>query len=117
MAWKDQNGVSGHPAADLTEYAFEKWYHRILPVPANMIGKTATQWALAGENDEDARNYRAQYANIVVTDGKKTVKKAIFKASEDFHWDDLSVLSIDEHGFGLAQPGLHKWCSRRESPA
>src|SRR4030095_14337692 len=31
--WVDQNGLSGHPAADLRGYAYGRWYHRRLPVP------------------------------------------------------------------------------------
>lgn len=90
--WVDQNGISGHPAADLSEFADRKWYHRILPVPATVVGKTVTQWALAGENNDDARIYRTQYANIVVTDRNGTIKKVIFDGSGDFHWDDLWVI-------------------------
>jgi hypothetical protein len=102
--WVDQNGISGHPAADLVEYAYRRWYHRIFPVPITMVGKTATQWALAGENDNDSRIYQAQYTNIVVTDGKGTTKKVIFKVSGDFHWDALRVIDSENAGSASLSP-------------
>jgi Pectate lyase superfamily protein len=102
--WVDQNGISGHPAADLSEYSYRKWYHRIFPVPATMVGKTANQWALAGENDDDSRIYRAQYANINVTDGKGAIKKGIFRISGDFHWDALRVIDSINTGSASLSP-------------
>lgn len=67
--WADQNGLAGHPATDLTLYAFNKWYHRKLQVPSSMIGKTISYWDLVGENDENSSKYQARYDNIKVTDG------------------------------------------------
>ena len=102
--WVDQNGLSGHPAADLSGRAYAKWYHRELPVPGDLIGKVAAQWALAGENDGPFQNYRAQYANIRITDGKGTLKKAIFQSAVDFRWDDLRVIDSGNAGSASLSP-------------
>jgi len=83
-AWKDQNGVSGHPASDLSSYAYNKWFHRKLPVPSFMIGQTAAHWDLAGENDTNSLSYRAQYGNIAVTNGSGTVRKIVFQERSDY---------------------------------
>jgi hypothetical protein len=90
--WEDQNGLSGNPAADLSVRAYGKWYHRKLLVPPLFIAQEAVQWALAGENDGSLENYRAQYANLVVTDENGVIKKRIFTTGADFHWDDLLVI-------------------------
>lgn len=97
--WADQNGIAGNPNADLSAQAFNAWYHRKLAVPESMVGKTAAQWTLAGENDEDLLIYRANYDNVVITDGSGTIKKTIFKETSDFKWDDLFVV---EHTSGSA---------------
>lgn len=49
--WEDQNGVSGSPGADLSQHAYLSWYHRTMAVPIAMIGKTAEEWLVVGEND------------------------------------------------------------------
>jgi hypothetical protein len=97
--WADQNGLAGNPNADLSAQAFNAWYHRKLAVPEAMVGKTSAQWTLAGENDADFLVYRANYDNLVITDGNGVIKKIIFKESSDFQWDDLYVV---EHTSGSA---------------
>ena len=72
--WVDQNGIGGHPAADLRARAYGQWYHRKLPVPASMIGKTISYWDVAidgtyGSYDVPA----AMYNNVAVTNSNVVV--------------------------------------------
>ena len=89
--WQDQNGLAGAPTADLTSRANNVWYHRKLAVPGAMVGKTAAQWTLAGENDTNFLTYRAQYDNLQVTNGAGVIKKNVFASTADFKWDSLFV--------------------------
>jgi Endopolygalacturonase len=81
--WTDQNGINGHPAGDLSIYAYKSWYHRKLAVPASMIGRSSSKWLLAGENDTQNLTFVALYDNIVVTDGNGTERKVVYKNSSD----------------------------------
>ena len=92
--WVDQNGIGGHPGNDISIYAFNAWYHRKLAVPDSRIGKTASKWVVAGENDFQTINtYAAYYDNIVVTDGNGTVKKVIYKNASDANLDTTELSS------------------------
>lgn len=83
--WQDQNGVSGHPLSNLGPVASGQWFHRKLAVPASMVGKTASQWVVAGANDTDSFSYQADYDNIVVTNGNGVVRLGgtIFRSGMD----------------------------------
>jgi len=86
IGWQDQNGITGHPAGDISSRAYNVWYHRKLAVPSSMIGKTSSKWDLVGENDEASLNYKAQYENIVITDGNGNVRTNgyVFTNSKDY---------------------------------
>jgi len=43
----DQNGLSCHPGANLSAYALNQWYHRIIPTQAGQVGKTITNYDIA----------------------------------------------------------------------
>jgi hypothetical protein len=81
--WLDQNAVGGNPNTNISAYAYNQWFHRKLAVPATMIGKTASEWGIAGENDTTSLSYSALYDNIEVTDGNATVKSLIFANAAD----------------------------------
>jgi hypothetical protein len=70
---KDQNAVNSHPNTDLTAYAYQKWYHRKIPITTlssgNGIGKTISNYFIAGESDV-AGALTARIKNICITDGK-----------------------------------------------
>ncbi|SDW31600.1 hypothetical protein [Paenibacillus sp. CF384] len=83
--WKDQNNISGHPNANISAYATNKWYHRKLAVPASMIGKTSSKWDIVGENDSASQSYSAQYDNLKVTNGITTTKSIVFVNASDFN--------------------------------
>jgi len=66
---KDQNGVSAHPSADLSEYARDEWYHRKISLDA-LAGKTLNVVMIATDSDaHDAGMFRVYVDNIQITDG------------------------------------------------
>ena len=73
----DQNGLSNHPATDLSAYAQLKWYRRDIPLPAALIGKTLTTYLVACENDT-AGTYIAYIANAAIVDAYGNVRVSIF---------------------------------------
>lgn len=81
--FKDQNNISGHPASDLTGYANNQWYHRKIPIPSALIGKTLNDWDVAGEYATSSKTYSALYDNIVITNGLGTERKVGFKSAAD----------------------------------
>jgi alpha-mannosidase len=81
--WQDQNGLGGHPSANLSAYAYNAWYHRKLAVPSSMIGKTAKNWDVVGECDTAGLTFSALYDNFVVTNGSGTERKVVFKTASD----------------------------------
>lgn len=83
-SWTDQNGITGHPGGDISQYAANQWYHRQLPVPGAMIGKTSAYWMVAGENDTASLAYGAKYDNIVVKRGGSVVA-TIYASSGDYN--------------------------------
>jgi hypothetical protein len=74
--WVDQNGISGHPAADISAQAFGRWHHRKLAVPAERIGTIANTWDVAVDGDGFVPHevYAAMYDNIRVTNAGKVVQ-------------------------------------------
>ncbi|OUS77235.1 hypothetical protein B1748_08795 [Paenibacillus sp. MY03] len=76
-AYSDQNGVGG-PWSDMTAFAFNRWYHRVIPVPSGAIGKTVRWWDFVGENDEQGGVYSANYANVKVTNGAGTTRLNVY---------------------------------------
>src|SRR5215475_3841304 len=76
--WQDQEGILGHPAADLSATANNRWFHRKMAIPAAAIGKTAARWVIAGENDADNIAYGAKYRQVLVTDGNGAVHHTAF---------------------------------------
>src|SRR5207244_10896278 len=60
LGWQDQDGHPGHPDADLSAVARKTWFHRKMAVPAGAVGKTASRWTIAGENDTDNITYSTQ---------------------------------------------------------
>jgi hypothetical protein len=69
----DQNGLSPHPSTDLSSRAYQKWYHRAIPITTftggSSIGKTIAYFNLVAEFDT-AGTQVAYYKNIAITDGK-----------------------------------------------
>jgi PKD repeat protein len=66
----DQNGISAHPAADLSEYARDQWYHRKISLDA-LAGKTLDGVMIATDSNEHGSGvFRVYVDNIQITDGE-----------------------------------------------
>src|SRR5262249_24883621 len=75
--WYDENGLSAHPAADLSAYAFNKWYHRKIVVPSQFIGKTMNAWYIDQESGSSlGGTTTALVDNVVVTNNGVVVAVA-----------------------------------------
>ena len=74
----DQNNLTTHPATDLTNYAYLKWYHRKIPMAifwsgtANVssVGKTISRYIIGAESESLGTAMTAYLKNICITDGK-----------------------------------------------
>jgi len=67
---RDQNDISAHPSADLSEYARDGWYHRKIPLDA-LAGKTLDGVMIATDSDEHGAGiFRVYVGNIQITDGE-----------------------------------------------
>jgi len=65
----DQNGINAHPSADLSEYARDNWYHRMISLDA-LAGKKIVGAMLATDSNEHlAGLFRAYVDNIQITEG------------------------------------------------
>lgn len=66
----DQNGISAHPSADLSEFARDQWYHRIISLEP-LSGQTINGATIATESDTHAAGlFRLYVDNIQITDGE-----------------------------------------------
>ncbi len=66
----DQNGISAHPGADLSEYARDQWYHRKISLDA-LAGKTLDGVMIATDSNEHGSGiFRVYVDNIQITDGE-----------------------------------------------
>lgn len=66
----DQNGLSAHPAIDISDFARDQWYHRKISLDT-LAGKTIDGAMIATDsNDHDAGLFRLYMDNIQITDGE-----------------------------------------------
>jgi hypothetical protein len=70
----DQNGVAAHPNADLSAYAANKWYHRVITIPASLAGKNVESVELASDGFTGTAEFYVR--NIRITNGG--VPRAVF---------------------------------------
>lgn len=73
----DQNGLSAHPDTDLNAYAYQKWYHRRIQLPAGWTGKTIQFYDICCENNAGGAQY-GWISHIYLTDGAGTILKRIW---------------------------------------
>lgn len=78
--WTDQNGITGHPAGDISAQAFQARYTRVLAVPPGMVAKTASFFDVAAEFDTPNTTGIAYYDNIVVKDSSGAIKATIYQS-------------------------------------
>ena len=77
----DQNGLSAHPATDLSAKAAGKWYARAIAIPASLQGSAITHYDVVSEYDAASgitAIVRGAMRNIRITNGAGTVRKAIW---------------------------------------
>jgi flagellin-like protein len=79
---KDQNNIAASPAADLSAYALNKWYHRVIPIPAALNGKVIQFYDVACENDSTG-TITSYIDNIMIMNGQSIVKK-IYLSGDSF---------------------------------
>ena len=66
---KDQNGLSAHPATDLSKFARDLWYHRKISLDP-LAGKTLDGVMIATDSSEHSAGvFRVYVDNIQITDG------------------------------------------------
>lgn len=92
----DQNDISGHPAADISDYAYMQWYSRKLPITGNVIG-TAGDIVIAFEGLTG--KCRILLDNIRITRNGKTLGYA-FKDGED-EYSFMGNTYADTNGAGI----------------
>jgi len=106
----DQNGLIGHTLADLSEYCYDQWYHRVLNIAITeeeadvipdgkvTVGKKFTEIQLGvhpmGTEEFDFTAVML-YDNIVITNNG-VVKYVIFQEADDLVLSDIKHL----HGNG-----------------
>ena len=70
----DQNDVSAHPSADLSEYARGKWYNRKISLDA-LAGKTIDGVMIATDSSEHAAGiFRVYVDNIQITNNERILE-------------------------------------------
>jgi hypothetical protein len=77
----DQNGVTFHPAGDISAYAVNTWYHRKGALPVGHVGKTISYFDIACECDTSATK-TIYIKNILITNGSGAVRKTILVGTE-----------------------------------
>ncbi|MHB0997626.1 MAG: DUF5010 domain-containing protein [Armatimonadota bacterium] len=112
--WVDTNGLSGSPNTDLRSRAYLCWYHRKLPVPDTLVGKTSASWDLTIEGDFHANDVpSAMYDNIrvthngisvftIYTDGDPIVSQPIVNTLSAVHSANLIVTEPRKAGIQTA---------------
>src|SRR5258708_6908654 len=61
-AFADQDGINAHPGTDLTGFANDQWYHRVIDI-SGLAGKTISFVDISFEGDT-VGNYQAYFRNI-----------------------------------------------------
>ncbi len=73
----DQNGLRAHPATDLSDYAYNTWYHRKIAIPQDQVGKTIAYYDIVCEADISG-THTGYLDNIIITNGADIIRKTIF---------------------------------------
>lgn len=78
---KDQNGLGSHPSTDISDQAFEKWYHRVFQMDGFLREGTINGFLIASEASEAGVCY---LDNIVIKDKDGKIVFTFFDDSTDF---------------------------------
>jgi len=111
----DLDGTNIHTGNDLSGFAFEEWYHRVIPFGLTedengdkyTVGRTLKQIQLAMHPDSDELVYTGVvlYDNIVITNNGE-VKLVIFKDESDFIPEEVKY----SHSQGLKKDDAKVEC-------
>jgi hypothetical protein len=96
----DQNGLSAHPATDISARALNKWYHRKIAIPASLQAKTIVYFDIACECDLSATK-TAYLDNITITNGG-LIKKLIYSSGDSVPYATHLVSNGAINSFGNA---------------
>ncbi len=109
--WDDQNGIAGY-IGDIRPKAYRKWYHRILPITTEMVGKTSNRWDIVFENDGSNKTFQVVYDNIVIKRNGLVVETVYKHGTPDSDRTDLKTYydtcTIDT--YGRYEWGRRYWC-------
>lgn len=78
----DQNGLSAHPATDISAYANGQWYHRKFALASAYFGLTVNRWLIANEAGTPNSTLTGWIKNMRITDGAGTVRRIVFTGFE-----------------------------------
>ncbi len=83
----DQSGIRAGTNNDVSmaimaNYCYRRWYHRRIPIPSSLVGKTITKFMVACDDRVDSGSFAGAHTggfrNIMITDGGITVRKTIY---------------------------------------
>jgi hypothetical protein len=73
----DQNGIGAHPATDLSAFALNKWYHRVIPIPTALFGTTINNYDVVCEFD-GAATKTGYFDNIYILSSTGNISKVVY---------------------------------------
>lgn len=101
--WTDQNGISGHPSADISSFAFQQWYHRIFTVPAVKVGARVDLFDVVAEFNTANTTGTAYYDNIVIKDISGAVVETIYESGSPLENTQHLDSAYASHSLDVAQ--------------
>ena len=89
--WEDQNGITCHPNADISSYAYETWFTRKCTVPSALNGKMISFVSLVDEGSETT--VTTSYDNFIVKDSSGKIKSILY-LSGDSDYDAVHLSNL-----------------------
>lgn len=86
---KDQNGLSVGYATDISAYALNSYYTRVIPVPVSAVGSIITRFQVACRNPLSG-TYQSDFQNIYILSSDGTVH-SIFQSPESLNITDTNT--------------------------
>lgn len=79
----DQHSLRSHPSTNHSDYSTERWYQRIIKIPAGEVGKTIQYYDFAIKGLVTGSR-TAYFSNVFITDQYGNIRKMIYRGGEDF---------------------------------
>ena len=113
---EDQNGLKSHPSTDHSEYSTERWYQRVIEIPAGEVGKIVSYFDFAIKGLVTGSR-TAYFSNVMITDQYGNVRKVIYAGGETIttaaHISSNSTFTsmantkeLFLENFGITGPGM-----------